>query len=122
MKHLLTILVLLSHINTSMFIPVLDEKDQFDSKGRQLDDINSVAQYIKDVLIDHGKGRHKDTDDDQAHYFVIANCNYYIFQQVKILEPESASFDHSKNYCGYIESSFKEHSPEHLSPPPKHIA
>ena len=104
-----------------MFIPVADEQDEYDSKGRQLDDINSIAQYIKDVLIEHRKGKHTDTDDDQAHYFTAVKCDYYLFQQIKILEPASANYDHSKNYCNYIESSFQQHSPELLIPPPKHL-
>jgi len=71
-KQLLAFILLISHMNTSMFFPVTEEMDFYDAKGRQVDDVNSVVEYIvQDVIMDdHGKKPPADDEDnDQPHYF-----------------------------------------------------
>jgi hypothetical protein len=43
MKKLLAFILLLSHMNTSMFLPQVPEDDIYDGNGNQVDDINSTA-------------------------------------------------------------------------------
>lgn len=84
MKRLLGILLLLIHINTSMFIPVMDEQDIYDEHGHQVSDINTLTQFISQEILGHSRVIDHDQDDDQAHFFNIKVHQYtfHIFQPV----------------------------------------
>jgi hypothetical protein len=69
MKRIIGLLFMLIHLNTSMFIPVMDEEDIFDAHGCQINDINTLTQFISQEIMGHTKTITKDQDDDQAHYF-----------------------------------------------------
>lgn len=65
-------ILLLSHINTSMFFPVVEEVDFYDAKGRQINDVNSVVEFIVQDLVagdDGGNVPADDEDNDQPNYF-----------------------------------------------------
>ena len=36
----------MSHLNVSMFFPVVEERDIYSSSGEQQDDINSVLEFV----------------------------------------------------------------------------
>ena len=62
----------------------MDEVDIFDKNGVQVDDINTVYEYINQIILNHKPQKpHPDEDDDQAHYFnVIKFQNFNITQYV----------------------------------------
>lgn len=54
MRRLLAFIVLISHMNTSMFFPQVPEKDIFDSRGNQIDNITSIVEWIRvETGLDH---------------------------------------------------------------------
>lgn len=58
-----------------MFFPMVDEDDQYDEvTGLQKDDINSLAEYIYQVILGHKDTTPEDEDDDQAHFYHIKNA------------------------------------------------
>lgn len=52
-----------------MFIPVVDEKDVYDARGRQINDINTIIEFVDQVILGHTDVTKADEDDDQAHFF-----------------------------------------------------
>ncbi len=58
-------------MNTSMFLPQVPQHDVFDEHGNQIDDINSVVEY---VMVSLGLDDVADDEDnDQGQNFNIAN-------------------------------------------------
>jgi hypothetical protein len=82
MKKLLVLLVIILHVNTSMFIPVVDEVDTYDECGNQVNDINSLFQFIDEFVLGHSNKLKWDADDDHAHFFnVFHHIHAYILQK-----------------------------------------
>lgn len=76
MKRLLAFLLLLSHMNTSMFLPQVPEVDVYNHDGEQIDDINSVVELFMvylgwDTVPD-------DEDNDSGQQFHLVTIDYYI--------------------------------------------
>lgn len=88
MKRLVGILLLMIHINTSMFIPVVDETDNYDKYGNQVNDINTLTQYISQEILGHKNIVVQDQDDDQAHFFNI-RVHQYTFQFSPVIIKEA---------------------------------
>jgi hypothetical protein len=84
-------ILLFIHISTTMFIPVVDEKDVYDVSGRQIDDINTIFEFVDQIILGHTDITPEDEDDDQAHFFTsITSISYYISaqeQQIAVNEP-----------------------------------
>lgn len=71
MKRLVAFLLLISHMNTSMFLPQVPQHDVFDEHGNEIDDINSVVEYVMVTLgLDDVAD---DEDNDQGQNFNIVN-------------------------------------------------
>ena len=78
-------ILLFLHISTTMFIPVVDEKDVFDKRGRQINDINTIFEFVDQLVLGHTDVTQQDEDDDQAHYFTgINSVSYYISNQQQV--------------------------------------
>ena len=78
MKKLFAFILLLSHMNTSMFLPQVPENDVYDKNGNQLDDITSVVECVMVYLdIDHHTD---DENDDQGQNFHMVKIFEYCFQ------------------------------------------
>ena len=56
-------------MNYSMFIPQVDETDIYDKNGNQVDDINSLVEYIDQIVLGNVDPTPEDEDDDNACYF-----------------------------------------------------
>lgn len=79
MKKCLAFILLLSHMNTSMFLPQTPENDVFDRSGQQVDDINSVVEFLCVKLgYDHTCD---DEDNDSGQYFHVVKTTDYNFTQ-----------------------------------------
>lgn len=120
MKKLLAFLVLLSHMNFSMFIPQVDEMDLFDANGTQTDDINSLFEYVDQVVLGNKNDTPQDEDDDNARYFHLVKMNDYAFQQqvieLKKATPHTAT---KTNYPPYLEQKLSSLYFDIQSPPPE---
>jgi len=79
-------ILLFIHINTSMFVPVVEEKDVFDARGRQIDDINTFFEFVDQVILGNTDLIPQDEDDDLPHYFTgSTSVSYYISPQEQIV-------------------------------------
>ena len=67
MKKVFAFILLLCHLNTSMFLPQVDEDDQYDAHGQQIDDLNTVSEYIDQVVL--GDVDKTPEDEDNMHYY-----------------------------------------------------
>ncbi|MGZ3847161.1 MAG: hypothetical protein ACXVLT_09290 [Flavisolibacter sp.] len=122
MKKLLAILILLYHVNFFMFIPQLDEVDQYDSKGMPIDDINSLTGYIDQTILGHKHSSPQDEDDDNARYFQLIDVNGYNFQQ-QIIESIQGHFipANKTRYPSTIEKKICTVHRDITTPPPRYL-
>src|SRR2546423_2742158 len=92
MKKLLAIILLISHVNFSMFIAQIDEVDSFDYSGQQQEDVNSLVQYVAQLCHVQHKPI-KDSDDDNARYFHLIKFDYSVFGQqfAEVKKPNNES-------------------------------
>lgn len=64
-----------------MFFPQVEEKGNYDANGVEIDDVNSVSEYISIAL---GYGHNKDGDNGMSFHIVKASSNYFqpVFYQI----------------------------------------
>jgi hypothetical protein len=119
MKKLLAFILLLSHMNTSMFLPQVPEDDVYDGNGNQVDDINSVVEYIMVTLgLDHNADDEDDDNGQNLHLVkVFEYCFQPVFSEIKTTEffiTEPAAFGE------YKEDKIPHVSFDIIIPPPKY--
>lgn len=91
----LAFLLLLLHINFSMFIAQIDEKDIYDSSCQQMQDINSLSDYLQYCFSKKdGHEKHPDTDDDNARYFHALKPHFFLAQPIAIIKKETNLFSY----------------------------
>ena len=120
MKRLVAFILLLCHMNTSMFLPQMAEDDLYDANGNQVDDINSVVEYIQVSLgYDHTPD---DEDDDAGQNFHLAKSLDYVYEQpVAIIQKEELSQTNSHRFPEYTINRVATISFEIITPPPEAI-
>lgn len=122
MHKLITIFLLLIHINTSMFMPVMEEVDIFDAYGAQVDDINTTYEYIDQVVLGHKDDTPEDEDDDQPHYFNMVHVKAFVAPSFELNVPPSPEAPHwvEKTVYGFRpQGSWMSVTHEIAGPPPK---
>lgn len=117
MRRLVAFILLISHMNTSMFMPQAPEADVYDSNGNQLDDITSIVELIRVKL---GYDHHADDEnDDSGQNFHIVNFYEYAYQPV-FKDSNNEQFIRVKeSFPHFIESKIPSVSYDILVPPPK---
>lgn len=114
---ILAFILLLSHINFSMFIAQVDEIDVYDKNGQQEEDVNSLVEYLADTF--HIKHRPlKDSDDDSARYFHASKFDDYNFSQLGIIKKEFF-FTGRVKFPPHVEKLLPSFSLDIPGPPPK---
>ncbi len=117
MKRMLAFFLLLSHINTSMFLPQVPEDDIYDKNGNQVDDINSVFEFI---MVKIGLDHHADDeDDDNGQNLHIVTGFKYTFQPFfsEIIKNYPENKTHS--FGEYFQKKIPSISYDIIVPPPK---
>jgi hypothetical protein len=61
-------ILLVSHMNAAMWLPQVEEQDVF-LNGQQVDDINSLIEYIEQEVLNIPDSSPEDEDDDKAQHF-----------------------------------------------------
>jgi hypothetical protein len=80
MEKLLAFILVLSHVNTSMLLPQVQKDDVYDKSGGQVDDINSVVEFVMVHLgIDHYAD---DEGNDSGQNFHVVKIFDYCYQPV----------------------------------------
>lgn len=105
-----------------MFIPVADEKDIFDARGRQINDVNTIFDFVNHVVLGHTAVTQQDEDDDQAHYFTGSNSvSYYIAnpEQITCSRQEPSTKDLAVAYPFLAVQKPLAIAYEILTPPPE---
>jgi hypothetical protein len=120
MKKVFALILLICHMNTSMFLPQIQEQDVYDVNGQQVDDINSIVELIN-VELGYDKTA-DDEDDDNGQSFHLVKSSEYSFQQQSVLI-ERTDFTEIKNtvFSEYKIPSVKSISLDILTPPPDFI-
>lgn len=121
MRRAVAFIVLLVHINTSMFIPVADEVDIFDAQGNQVCDINTMVQYVDQIVLGHTRTSHSDSDDDQAHFFNLIKFQRFFANQFEIVSSKKIVFAWNDKpiYSLFKDKKLMSLEQDVIIPPPK---
>lgn len=107
-------------MNTSMFLPQVPETDIYDANGNQVDDINSVVEFVMVKLgLDH---RADDEDDDSGQNFHIVKIVEYCFRPEFTTLKKAGVFLKKANFPEYQQNKITRISFDVIIPPPKAIA
>jgi len=119
MKKFLAFFVLISHMNTSMFLPQAPESDIYDANGNQVDDINSIVEFVMVKLgLDH---RADDEDDDSGQNFHIVKCFEYCFRPEFITVKRTDTLLTRTPIFTEYQEKITNISFDVIIPPPKHL-
>jgi|SRR5215469_1590837 len=100
-----------------MFIAQLDETDVYDKSGQQMEDVNSLVQFLANTF--HIKHKPlKDSDDDNARYFHASKFEDFSFSQLGIIKKDFFSTDKIK-FPTYSEKPDNSIFLDIQGPPPK---
>lgn len=94
MKRLTAFILILCHINFSMFLPQVPEFDCYDKNGQQIDDINSVVEYVE-VTLGYDHTADDEDDDNGQNFHLVKAVEYYYEQKVVVLETEKVQIEQS---------------------------
>jgi hypothetical protein len=121
MIRLFAYILLFIHINTTMFIPVTDEKDVYDACGRQINDINTFFEFINEVMLGNTDITRQDKDDDLAHYFTGDGITCYVpnAQEIGLVREEPTTNDLAVAYPRALVQKISTVAYDILTPPPK---
>ncbi|HEY8659792.1 MAG TPA: hypothetical protein VIL78_12200 [Hanamia sp.] len=118
MKRLLAFILLISHMNTSMFLPQVPEDDIYDANGNQVDDINSVVEF---VMVKIGLDHHADDeDDDSGQNLHIVTGFQYTFEPFFTEIHKEYSQKDTNLFLEYSHSKITSISYDIIVPPPKY--
>jgi hypothetical protein len=121
MIRLFAYILLFIHINTTMFIPVADERDVYDASGRQINDINTFMELIDQIILGNTCVTSQDEDDDLAHYFTGAGITTYVanVQEITLTKEEPSTTDLAVAYPQALVQKISTVAYDILTPPPK---
>lgn len=119
MKKFLTFIVLLCHMNFSMFLPQMAEQDAFDITGRQTDDINSLTEYIDQIVLGNVDDTPEDEDNDNGQHFLLIKTVDLFCQQSFTIISATKFAPPAKRYPQYLSSTIPDTAFDVLIPPPK---
>ncbi|MEO8720780.1 MAG: hypothetical protein ABI297_09525 [Ginsengibacter sp.] len=117
MRRLLALILLVSHMNTSLFLPQAPEVDVYDVNGNQLDDVTSIIELIRVQL---GYDHHADDENnDSGQNFHVVNFYEYRFQTFYTEIKKEPRINIQDGFYDRNESKIPSISYDILVPPPK---
>lgn len=117
MKKVFAFILLLCHMNASMFLPQVPEDDVYDSNGVQVDDVNSVIEYIE-VAMGYDTTPDDEDDDSGQNLHLVKNTDYNFQQQVVIIGKNGFAKIKKNEFSEYKIPVLTSPSFEILTPPP----
>lgn len=112
--------LLFCHMNTSMFLPQMAENDVFDAQGNQIDDINTIIEYIDQVVLQNIDNEPEDEDDDSGQNFrLVKSANYYCHPQAEACEEITHTHASKQVFAGYLLATIIAPCYDIDAPPPK---
>jgi hypothetical protein len=115
-------ILLFIHINTTMFVPVTDEKDVYDACGRQINDVNTFLSIINHSILGNDEITREDEDDDLPHYFTGnfgVTCYIPGAQEINLTRVEPSAADLAIAYPQPLVQKISTMAYEILTPPPE---
>ena len=76
LRKVLAFILLISHMNTSMFLPQVVEQDAFDSTGQQINDINSVWEFVDEEILGNDSAPFDEDDDNGQNFHLVKIVDY----------------------------------------------
>ena len=86
MTRLIAFIILLSHLNFTMFIPSVDEFDMYYANGSMVDDINSVQEYLDEVFLGNIDTTPEDEDQDKPGDLQVRTLEYVFYYSPRFIE------------------------------------
>ncbi|MEP6748269.1 MAG: hypothetical protein ABJB86_11125 [Bacteroidota bacterium] len=80
LRKVVIFLVMLVHINGSMLLPQTAEQDIYDEQGQQKKDINTVIEYVDEIILGNHDKNPIDQDNDQGQNFHLVKMVDYYFE------------------------------------------
>jgi hypothetical protein len=104
-----------------MFIPQMAEVDVYDPSGQQIDDINTLVEFIDQEVMGHYDSTPEDEDDDSGNpYHIIKIVDYTWHPYVAEIQTKPGATEQPvKIFTGYIENKLTPGYSSILLPPPK---
>ncbi|MEO6931897.1 MAG: hypothetical protein ABI151_09735 [Chitinophagaceae bacterium] len=119
LRRILAFLVLLCHMNSSMFLPQVPERDIFDTNNKQEDDINTVIEYVDQVILGHHADTPEDGDDDSGQNFHQGNITTYYYEPFFIkIHTAAFSIRKQQRFTPFCLKSIPSVDFDIVSPPP----
>lgn len=113
-------MVLLVHVNGSMLLPQVAEHDIYTANGQQEDDINSVIEYVDEVIMGNDADMPVDEDNDQGQYFhLVKMVDYYYEIDFSPIRHKPSVRTQKNKYNFSREDKIASVTLEILAPPPK---
>ena len=118
MKKVFALILLLCHMNTSMFLPQGPEEDQYDANGQQIDDINSIVELIA-VNLGYDHTADDEDDDSGQNFHMVKAFDYNFEQQYQLIQHETLTRQCSNEFPFYITASIEPVCFDVITPPPE---
>jgi hypothetical protein len=115
-------ILLFIHVNTTMFVPVADERDVYDACGHQINDINTFLGLVDQLVLGNTEITRQDEDDDLAHYFTgNAGVTCYVanMQEIVLTREEPSTADLAVAYPRLQVQKISTIAYDILTPPPQ---
>ncbi|MFT3705167.1 MAG: hypothetical protein QM802_22560 [Agriterribacter sp.] len=120
LKKIIVIFVMLVHVNGSMLMPQVAETDIYDKNGRQIDDINSVVEYIDEVVMGNKGDTPLDEDnDDGQNLHIVKTFDYDFDISFLIIKKKPTSTSSKKQFFYFAENKISAPLLDIIAPPPK---
>jgi len=118
MKKIFAFILLLCHMNASMFLPQVAEDDVYDKNGIQEDDINSVLEYFS-VALGYDTTPDDEDDDSGQNFHLAKTVEYSYQQQFLIIEQPEFKEITEHNFAEYQQAKIQPVSFDIVTPPPE---
>jgi hypothetical protein len=118
MRRIFGFILLLGHINFSMFMPQVNEVDGIDAIGIQKDDINSLLEYVDQVVFENPDLTPEDEDDDNGQNFHLIGIEYFFEPFPELVQHHLAQINFQKFY-EIVSCRISAVALQILTPPPR---
>jgi hypothetical protein len=103
-----------------MFLPQVAEQDIYNAEGQQQKDINTVIEYVDEVIIGNHDKNPLDGDNDQGQNFhLVKIVDYYFGTDFLPVKHKPAAVSTKKQFCLYAEKKLSSVTLDILAPPPR---
>jgi len=120
LRRFVIFIVALVHINGSMFLPQVAEVDIFNAQGQQEADVNTVVEYVDEIILGNHKSNPVDEDNDQGQNFhLVKIVDYYFALDIQLLKHKPVLAASKSKFPLFPEVKITPVTLDILAPPPK---